>query len=321
MRGLERKEMVSIAVPLVTDPAAWTATSFSSAADYTITLSDADRDELIAAVRNIERRGRLAPPTKLTGKDFALQALKPRLVRAFEQVRSGCGFVVLKGLPRAGVTFDQFAAIVWGLSTFFGFPLSQNAQGELLREVADEPALHTDVTGMLVLACWDPAGPGGETVLVSGVNIHNEIARRAPHLLEVLYRGFHYHRLGEQGRHQEPVTPYRIPVFAIRNGQISVRSARGDFVAGHQELHIPFSQRETEAIELFEAVARESGNSLAFQLEAADMVVINNYVVMHARKHHLLRIWLDAKSLRSVPVEFNQMGAQNGIPYRPSART
>ena len=334
--------MVSVAVPLVTDPAAWTATSFESAADYTMTLTDAERRGLLVALHNIERRVGLVPATKLTPNDFALHELGPRLARAFEQVRSGCGFVLLRGLPRADLSFDQFAAVVWGLSTFFGYPLSQNAQGELLSEVVDASAveatprmyrsalelgLHTDVTGMLSLACWNPAKSGGATLLASGVTIHNEIARRAPHLLEVLYRGFHYHRLGEQGPHQEPVTPFRVPVFAVRNGQISVRSARAGFVAGHHELRIPFSYREIEAIDLFDAIAREPSNRIAFELEAGDMVVINNYVVMHARqafeddpepqrKRRLLRIWLDAKNLRAVPAEFNQMGAQNGIPYQ-----
>lgn len=321
--------MVSIAVPLVTDPAAWTATSFASAADYTITLTDGERDELTDAVRNIERRGRLVPPTQLTSRDFGLPGLGARLAGAFEQVRSGCGFVVFKGLPREGLTFEQFAAVVWGLNTYFGYPLSQNAQGELLSEVVDgsavepiELGLHSDVTGMLSLACWDPPRwSGGETVLASGVTIHNEIVGRAPHLLEVLYRGFHYHRLGEQGPHQEAVTPYRIPVFAVRNGQISVRSVRAGFIAGHHDLHVPFSAREVEAIELFDEVAREPGNSLTLQLGAGDMVVVNNYVVVHARRGRLLRVWLDAKNLRSVPAEFNQMGAQNGIPYQPSKRT
>ena len=50
---------------------------------------------------------------------------------------------------------------------------------------------------------------------ISGRPIHDEIGRRAPHLLEPLYRGFHYHRLGEEGPDEEPVTPYRMPVFAI----------------------------------------------------------------------------------------------------------
>jgi hypothetical protein len=128
----------------------------------------------------------------------------------------------------------------------------------------------------------------------------------------------------------------------VRNGQISVRSARAAFMAGHHELGIPFSAREIEAIDLFEEIAREPGNRLALPLEAGDLVVINNYVVMHAltaledydeaaRERRLLRIWLDAQSLRSVPTEFNQMGAQNGIPFQqgrsgarhdqPSART
>lgn len=334
--------MVSIAVPLVTDPAAWTATSFASAADYTITLTDAQRNEVLAALHNIERSSSLQSPTQFTASDFPFQELAQCLAQVFEQVRSGCGFAVIKGLPRTSLSFEQFAAAVWGLNTFLGFPLSQNARGELLSEVIDASAiettprmyrsalelgLHTDVTGMLSLACWNPARRGGETVLASGVSIHNAIARRAPHLLEVLYRGFHYHRLGEQGPHQEPVTPFRIPVFAVRNGQVSVRYARAGFVAGHHELGIPFSDKEVEAIDLFDEIAREPGNHITFPLEAGDLIVINNYVVMHARKafedydeparkRRLLRIWLDEQSLRSVPAEFNQMGAQNGIPYQ-----
>jgi len=106
------------------------------------------------------------------------------------------------------------------------------------------------------------------------------------------------------------VTPFRIPVFAVRNGQVSVRYARAGFVAGHHELGIPFSDKEVEAIDLFDEIAREPGNHITFPLEAGDLNVINNYVVMHARKafedydeparkRRLLRIWLDEQSLRS----------------------
>ncbi len=338
--------MVSIAVPIVSDPAAWTAATFKSPADYTIRFTDADREELLTAARRIERQGRLVSPTKLSSSDFALRELGERLRRAFIQVRSGCGFVVLEGLPRVDVTFDQFAAMVWGVNGHFGFPLSQNSRGELLTDATDATAvetiprmhrgilelgLHTDVTAMLSLSCWNAHDSGGETVLASGVAIHNEIVRRAPHLLQVLYRGFHYHRLGEQGAHQEPVTPFRIPVFAVHNGQTSVRWARAGFIAGHHELGMTFSDQELQAIELFDEIARVPGNSVAIQLRPGDMVVVNNYVVMHARrmfegyaeserKRRLLRVWLDARNFRSVPQEFNQMGAQNGIPYQGRSR-
>jgi hypothetical protein len=324
------------------DPAAWTAATFKGPGDYTLVLSDADRQELLTSVRRLEAAGRLLPTTSIGRADFALGPLGERLEQAFEQVRSGYGFVVLKGLPRAGVSFEQFAAIVWGVGTYFGSPLSQSAAGELLSSVIDATAieetprmyrsalqlgLHTDPTAMLSLACWNAAKSGGESVLGSGIAVHAEIAKRAPHLLAPLYRGFHYHRLGEEGADQEPVTPYRVPVFGVRDGQVSVRTARAGYIAGHHALNIPISDLEIEAIDLFDAIARRPGNSVMFQLDPGDMTVVNNYVVMHARKafedhsdperkRHLLRLWLDAPTLRAVPAEFNQMGTANGIPYQ-----
>jgi hypothetical protein len=326
---------------VVPDKADWTASSFSSPADYTVVFTDAERSELLGAVRDIERAGRLTPTHKLKAADFRLGALARRLKLAFEEVRGGRGFVLLRGLPRQGLSLDQFAAAVWGVGTHFGHALSQNAQGQLLGHVIDATAyestprmyrsalelgLHNDVTAMLSLACWQPAKSGGESRLGSAVHIHNEIARRAPHLLQPLYHGFHYHRLGEEGPDEEPVTPYRIPVFAVRNGQVSCRNARAGYIAGHQELGIPITDLELEAIDLFDAIARAPGNAVSFNLDYGDMVVINNYTVLHARKafeefpeperkRHLLRLWFDTAGFRDVPKEFNQMSA-NGIPYQ-----
>jgi hypothetical protein len=133
--------MASNAIQIVPDPAAWTAATFKSPADYTVTLTDADRQQLRVTMRQIERQGRLTPPTKLTNSDFPLGVVGQRLKRAFEQVRSGYGFVVISGLPREGLTFDQFAAIVWGVNTFFGFHLSQNAKGDVLSYLVDATAV------------------------------------------------------------------------------------------------------------------------------------------------------------------------------------
>jgi hypothetical protein len=324
------------------DPAAWTAATFKSPADYTLTLTEAERQHLLETMHAIAHRGRLVPTTQLTRADFPGRALELRLRQAFEQVRSGYGFVVIRGLPRRNLTLDQFAAIVWGVNTYFGLPLSQNAEGELLSEVVDasevdsaprmyrsslELRFHTNVTAMLSLACWNAAKSGGASALCSGVTVHNEIALQAPRLLESLYRGFHYHRLGEEAPRQERVTPFRIPVFAVREGQVSVRMARAGFIAGHYELGVPLSDLEIAAIDAFDASARAPGNAVTFALEPGDMVVINNYVVLHARtafedyaqperKRCLLRVWLDAQNLRAVPTEFNQMVTQNGIPYQ-----
>jgi len=68
---------------------------------------------------------------------------------------------------------------------------------------------------------------------------------------------------GEEGPGEEPVTPYRIPVFALRG--------------------VTLTEQELAAMELFDEVARAPEHRLAFRLERGDMLIVNNYTVMHAR--------------------------------------
>jgi hypothetical protein len=321
---------------------AWRRSSFASPADFSVAFSDADRAELTAAVQRLAQAGRLAPVHALTRADFALPTLGPRLAAAYEDVRTGRGFVVLRGLPVDGLSLEEYTAAVWGVGTWFGRPLSQNAQGELVSYVVDatgvdatprmyrsnlELRLHTDVTAMISLACWQPAQEGGDSFLASALTIHDEIERRAPHLLEPLYRGFHYHRLGEEGPGEEPVSPYRMPVFAIRNGQLSCRYQRAGLAAGERALGHALTELELQALDLFDEVARAPENRLALSLERGEMVVINNYTVLHARtrftehpeperRRRLVRLWLDADGFRDVPREL-YLFATNGVPPQP----
>jgi hypothetical protein len=321
---------------------AWRRSSFATPADYALDFSEEDRAELVAAVRALGAARRLDPVHALGGTDFPLPGLGGRLAGAYEQVRAGRGFVVLRGLPVDGLSLEEFTAAVWGIGTRFGYPLSQNAQGELVSYVVDatgidatprmyrsnlELRLHTDVTAMIALACWQPAQEGGESFLASAATIHDEIARRAPHLLEPLYRGYHYHRLGEEGPGEPPVTPYRMPVFAIRNGRLSCRYQRAGIAAGERAVGHTLSDLDLEAFDLFDAVARAPENRLAFALDRGDMVVVNNYTVLHARtkftefaeperRRRLVRLWLDAKGFRDIPREF-YLFERNGVPPQP----
>jgi alpha-ketoglutarate-dependent taurine dioxygenase len=264
--------------------------------------------------------------------------------RAYEEVRSGRGFVVIRGLPIDG-TLDDFIAAVQGVGTHFGVPLSQNAQGEKVGHVidatADDPTPrmyrsnlelrpHTDITAMISLACWHKSQSGGESVIVSGVTVHDEIRRREPKLLEPLYRGYHYHRLGEEGPDEEPATPYRVPVFSNLGGQLSCRYLRTGIAGGHRELGVPLTEDDIAAFDLFDQIAKAPENRLSFFLERGDMLVLNNYTVMHARtnfknypeperQRRLIRLWLDAPNFRDVPKEFNFFKT-NGVPPQPGKR-
>ena len=324
---------------------AWKASSFENPADYVVELTSGDRGEILAAVEALERSGRLSPVHALTKTDFRFDGLRKKLDRGYAEVRSGRGFVVLRGLPFEGLSLEQFTACAWGVGLHFGRALSQNAQGELVTSVIDATAEdatprmyrsnlelrpHSDITAMISLACWQKSQSGGASIVVSGVTVHDAIRARAPQLLEPLYRGYHYHRLGEEGPGEEPATPYRVPVFANRNGQLSCRYQRSGIAGGHRELGAPLDGGDIEALNLFDEIAAAPENRLAFFLERGDMIVINNYTVMHARtrftnfpeperQRRLVRLWFDAADFRDVPREF-KLFAENGIPKQEGRR-
>ncbi len=324
------------------DAMAWRRSSFATPADFSLELTEDDRQEVRTAVAALTRSGRLAPVQALSRADFPFRKLGERLTQAYEDVRAGRGFVLLRGLPVTSLALEEYTAAVWGIGSWFGFPLSQNAQGELVSYVIDatsidatprmyrsnlELRLHTDVTAMISLACWQPAESGGDSFLASAITIHDEIKRRAPHLLEPLHRGYHYHRLGEEGPGEEAVTPYRMPVFALRNGQMSCRYQRAGIAAGHRDLGVPLTELDLQAFDLFDEVARAPENRIAFALDRGDMVVVNNYTVLHARtkftefaeperRRRLVRLWLDADGFRDIPREL-YLFERNGVPPQP----
>jgi hypothetical protein len=327
------------------DPMAWTRASFQTPSDYSVDLSPEDREEILSSLEALSQTGRLTPVHALTKADFNFVELGKKLKRAYEEVRSGRGFVVLRGLPIDDVSLDEFIAAVWGVGLHFGHALSQNAQGELIGHVIDATAedptprmyrsnlelrLHTDITAMIALACWQSSQSGGLSVLTSSLTVHEAIKQRAPDLLEPLYRGFYYHRLGEEGPDEEPVTPYRTPVFVVRDGQLSCRYQRAGIAAGHQALGLPLTDEDVAAMNLFDEVARDPDNRLVFALERGDMMVLNNYTIMHARtkftefpeaerRRRLVRLWLDAEGFRDVPKEFNLFSV-NGVPPQEGRR-
>lgn len=328
------------------DQAAWQSSDFASPADWSLVLDDEDRAELVAAADRLRQAGRLEPVEALTQADFDLPRLAPRLAQAYAEVRSGRGFVVLRGLPRADVDLATFTAITWGVGTWFGRTISQNAAGRLVEHVCDtskndatprmyassfELSLHNDVTAMLSLACWQPGVTGGENLLGSGLGIHDEIARTRPDLLKVLYRGFHYHRLGEEAEGAPPYSPWRMPVFSRANGQVSVRYQRTGFLAAHHDFGLGLTEAELDAADLFESLARDPRFHLEVSLGAGDMAIINNYSVMHARRsftdgdtletrRRLVRYWFDNDDFRNVLPELNLFAEGNGIPPQPGRR-
>lgn len=317
--------------------------------------SDFTKDEIAfdlgarhaAALADLLHRTAKAEIAEITPADCRHPALDADLERVFDEIQGGRGIVIVRGIPVANHPVEEVKRMFWALGAHFGRGVSQSARGDLLGLVRDETplgeaesargytsrrelSLHTDLGQIVGLMCVRQAKSGGESQYASGLAIHNEIAASRPDLLPVLYRGFPYHRRGEEAPDQPCVTPYDIPVFSVCDGQTSVFMVREIFNAAFRELKRTFTAQEIEAIDLFRATAQR----LQFEtrLEAGEATFLNNYTVLHARsefedwddpeqKRLMLRLWLDAERKQRPVVPqihiYENEGGRSGIDYQP----
>jgi len=274
-------------------------------------------------------------------------ALDAAMERLFDEIQEGRGIIVLRGLPVEGHSVEDVRTMFWALGTHFGRGVSQSALGDLLGQVRDETppgqpesargylsrrelSLHVDLGQIVGLMCVRQARRGGYSQYASGLAVHNEILAARPDLMPILYRGFPYHRRGEEAPGQAPITPYDIPVFSNCDGKVSVFMVREIINAAFRDLHRTFTPEEIDAIDAFRAAAQRV--QFEARLEPGEATFLNNYTVMHARsefedwdkpeqKRLMLRLWLDAeRNARPVVPEihiYKNAGGRSGIYPQP----
>ena len=325
--------MTAVATNPVVHPSAWYGHELAADLSWIEHLSPSDLAEIDAALRGVRAQSLTLP--QIDRASFPLPTLGPKLERCLEEIRSGRGFVVLRGLPVGQYGDEDVGTIFWGIGTYLGLPVKQNPRGDLLGHVFDQGRaygsldvrgyetrahlpFHTDGCDLVGLLCLRQAGSGGLSSIVSAITIHNEIARRDPALFAPLYRGFHYIRR-EAALTDQPVTPHRIPVFGEQDGLISCRLIRNQINAA-ASVTTPLDADERAALDLFDSLAADPAIHLDMDLQAGDMQLCNNFTVLHSRtefedfaeperRRHMIRLWLTMRERRPLAEGFP---AQNG---------
>ncbi len=275
----------------------------------------------------------------MRGTDFPLPTLGPTLARLALELEEGCGMAHLSGLPVKRYSADELELIFAGLCAHLGRPVQQNAEGQLLRPICDEGPgtgerygqlgrgdgvflssrarvastgelrFHTDRTDVVALLCVRQARAGGISKLASTAAVHNEILRRRPDLLALLYQDYHRSRLGEE-RGGETQT-YALPVLGVRDGKLTSHYSRTYIEAAQLLPDVPrMSDAQWEALDLLAEVAERQ--CLEMRVEPGDMQFLNNHVIYHARTAFqddaasgrdrlLYRIWLSVPNNRALP--------------------
>lgn len=311
--------------------AAWTAAEVAADTRWQLQLDDAERAELLSAVRTSHRPGR--PLLAYRRADFPLQRCLPTLARAFAQVRGGRGLALVKGLPRAGLSAEQFAFMTWGIGLHFGVARPQNRQSVYLNEVRDAGTVYRSATGrgyssnaeldfhvdgadVVALSCYNQAAEGGTSMCSSSAKAWETITAERPDLAVALRQPYPFSRNGEEAPGQAPW--YDAPVCGIEAGASYCMWVRNRVQNALQLPGCPpLDAVRAEALDYLDAVVRRPALMYSMQLEPGDLQLLSNHTVLHSRtafvdhseperKRTLFRLWLATPDSPDLPAGWEQ---------------
>jgi hypothetical protein len=327
----------------IEDAAVWRGSDFKGAADFTHRLTEAELAEIDAAIRNVAERR--IDPVAIDRRNFVLPRFGEYLTAIRDDVLlQGRGFMVLRGLPVERYSMAQAAAAFLGIGAHIGRPVSQNGKGHILGHVKDlgrsvsdptariyqtthQQTFHTDSVDVVGLLCLKTARSGGLSRIVSSMLLYNEMFRMRPDLAAVMFEPFCFDRRGEAAAGEKGY--YETPLFHWHEGRLSVIYGNRHYIASAQRFpDAPrLTAKQTEALDLFDALANDPANYLDIEFKPGDIQLIHNHVILHdrtdyedwpepERKRHLLRLWLCPPNGRPLPKVFANRYGSNAIGNR-----
>jgi hypothetical protein len=319
----------------------WRAREVAADTRWRHELTASDRAEIVGAVTHARAGGKNY--ATVGRDDFPLPELRRRIEAWTEMLHAGRGFVLLRGFPVDQLDADGVELAYAGFGAHFGTAVSQDAEGTLLGHVRDRGVartgpevrlyttrerqdFHTDGADVIGLLCLQRARTGGESRIVSAAAVYNEMLRRDPRLLELLYEPVCWDRNGEESAGEEPF--FRLPVLTDVGGRPRFFYI-GWYIRDAQR-HAgvpPLTEDQRAAMAMIEEIANAPEFHLEMDFRPGDVQLLNNAVILHAReaytdfdeparKRHLLRLWLRAHDFASV-----DDALRGGIPVRTESVT
>ncbi len=323
----------TLSLPTAIDgPCAWYGHQMRDDTSWVCQLTTAEGAEVNAAVEAVISQG--TDLANIGQSDFDLPGLGPKLIDIREQVVSGRGFALLRGLPVNEWSVRESSIAFLGLGSYFGNPRSQNGKGHLLGHVCDlgrdaendptariyqtseRQTFHTDSCDIVSLLCLKTARSGGASALVSSTTIYNEMLKRRPDLLPVLFEPMQTDRRGEVPVGEKPW--HEVPVFSWYQGFLSALYARRYIESARRFEQVPaLTPIQLEALDLFDELANDPDIGMEMTFQPGDVQLVHNHTMLHDRtsfedwperskRRHLLRLWLAVPGARPLPPVYAQ---------------
>ena len=301
----------------------WDGTVLGQTEDWIEYLDDNDLADIGTAIAadNIQNKDIGA----LTQQDFDFGNLGQRLLVFRDEILAGRGFVVLRGLPVHQWRHQDVIRAYWGISTWLGDAVSQNASAHLLGHVINQRstvsqstrlyqtdrslAYHSDSCDIVGLLCIRTARHGGASSIASSAAIHNHLLAEEPAALETLYSEFICDRYDEIPAGKLAYYPVR--VFNEIEGKLVCCGMDPDIRSAQRLQDVAaLTAEQIHALDTFQNAARVL--ALKMSLKPGDMQFVNNHIIVHAReqfedypelekRRYMVRLWLSSPLGRALP--------------------
>jgi hypothetical protein len=311
-------------------PSVWKGSEIDYRQDGLHTLSAAEVREIDAALDAV---GQPDIPG-ITPETFPLPTLGGYLKQMGEDLRTGRGFVLLRGLPRDRYTTDEMARIYVGLGVHIGTLLPQSWHGELLGNVVDvsdveaaargyqsggSQRFHTDTCDIVSLMCVQSAKSGGLSRIASVGALHNRLQETRPDLLERLYGDYVCRRMELDAELGSKRLLKTLAFFSMASGVLSCNISgsypRRAVAAGDAVM----TALQVEALDELERLASSPEFYLDMSIGEGDIQFLNNRILLHGRtgyedypeltrRRHLLRLWIDVPGWPAMPANQGMHG-------------
>ncbi|KAA8646027.1 TauD/TfdA family dioxygenase [Aspergillus tanneri] len=304
---------------------AWDRDSISSyKEEYILQLNHSQLEEISGALHHFKSLGK--PLELLDPTTFPLPSLHYILRGVSDNIHSGTGFTLVRGIPVDRYSAEENMIIYIGLSShvgrirgrqdhqYNGYPADVvvahitdmrpsskgNGSVTLASYTNDEIPFHTDVGDIVSLLTLSEPAEGGESLLASGWRVYNELAKTRPDLVEALASDWPIPSSKEEG-----LTFYRPLIFhqdssETTSERVLIHFSRRSLVGfGSLSRTRLLSVKQAEALDSLHFLAEKF--HISMQLRKGDMQFINNLSILHSRKgykdgpqhkRHLLRLWL-----------------------------
>lgn len=328
---------------------AWLGSTLDYRDDGLWQLSTAELSEIDTALTALKDRGDL-DLTDITPDTFPLRTVGAFLHRLRDELWSGRGFVLIRGLSREQYSDDDLARIYCGLGAHLGDVIPQSGNGEILGHVlnvadlvdeqvrgyrsAQSMNMHSDGHDVVSLLCLREAKEGGASRIASAAAVHDRMIETNPELARVLYDGMPVmrSRMDAERGDGKIVTSDNVALFAKTDGVFSscihVAQIRDAARAGYFDI----TSEQEAALTLFCELAASPEFYLDMNIAPGDIQFLNNRVIVHGRtpyqdhedvdkRRHLMRLWMNIPSWPRRPHNQQDIYSMDDLPRWARFRT